>query len=125
MKKNLRRTPNSIIKNALRRLWLHSRERRAAIKDQDHRCQRCGTRESRAKYNEVFIEVHHKKGVGNWDRVMAVIREELLVDPSMLEVLCVPCHDKEHGDKRKKKAKHRGIDWSGVISARRSGKVGV
>ena len=88
------RTTRSQIKNALRRLWLYSVERRTTLKNSNYCCEQCQVKMSRAKGYEQKIEVHHKQGVGNWDEVIDVIMKELLPDPSMLQSLCPACHDK-------------------------------
>lgn len=75
-------TPVKVIKNMGHRLFLQSRERYAVIKK--HKCcQKCGQKHS--------LEVHHVRPP-NWDRVIRVIREELLSGPFML--LCKDCHEK-------------------------------
>jgi 5-methylcytosine-specific restriction endonuclease McrA len=88
-------TPNSRIRQALRILWLRSRERSQALKNTDYRCARCGVKQSSAKGREIRLDVHHLKRVTNWDRMFAVIREELLVSPEHLAPLCEQCHGKE------------------------------
>ena len=50
---------------------------------------------SKAKGKEVKVQVHHKDGI-DWDGVVDLIFERVLVDPDRLEVLCLDCHDKEH-----------------------------
>ena len=55
-------------------------------------------KQSKAKGREQKIEVHHKAGVGNWEKVIDQVYEELLCDPDDLEVLCPECHKKEHGN---------------------------
>ena len=95
VKKNREKTPNSIIKSALRRLWLRSRERSSALRRDKYACRCCGVKQSRAKGREVYVEVHHKKGVLNWGHLFWFIRENLLCDPSELETLCEECHEKE------------------------------
>ena len=92
MGKKLPYTPNSRIKSALRQLWLRSRERAAAIKRDEYRCQRCGGKQSKAKGREFKVEVHHKEGVENWQELYNSIRKNLLVDPEHLETLCKECH---------------------------------
>jgi 5-methylcytosine-specific restriction endonuclease McrA len=91
MTKKLPHTPTSRIKNDLRRLWLRSRERAAAVKREHNTCQRCGAKGSVAKGREVSIEVHHLDGI-NWDGLIREIRLRLLVNPDNLEVLCKECH---------------------------------
>jgi len=92
MGKKLPYTPNNKIKSALRQLWLRSRERAAAIKRDEYRCQRCGGKQSKAKGREFKVEVHHKEGVENWQELYNSIRKNLLVDPEHLETLCKECH---------------------------------
>lgn len=92
MGKKLPYTPNSLIKSALRRLFLRSRERGAALKRDQYTCQCCGVKQSRAKGREVYVEVHHAKGVPNWDEIYGVIREHLLCDPVDMVTLCKKCH---------------------------------
>ena len=101
MGKRLPYTPNSKIKNPLRRLWMTSRERAAALKREGYCCERCGAKQSRAKGREVYIEVHHRNGVTNWNAIYEAIRKHLLCDPDELEVLCDGCHHAEHSDDKK------------------------
>ena len=95
MGKRLEYTPNSKIKAALRQLFLRSRERGNAIKRDRYTCQKCGKKQSRAKGKEVFVEVHHKEGVVNWDEIYRVVREYLLCSPDNMETLCKDCHREE------------------------------
>ena len=92
MGKKLPYTPNSQIKSALRQLWLRSRERAATLKRDQYTCISCGKKQSRAKGKEVFVEVHHKYGVLNWNEIYNSIRKNLLCDPSNMETLCKDCH---------------------------------
>ena len=96
MAKKLPYTPNNKIKSALRQLWLRSRERAAAIKRDEYRCQRCGGKQSKAKGKEFKVEVHHKSGIENWQELYDSVRKNLLVDPENLETLCKECHKKDH-----------------------------
>ena len=96
MKKNPDRTPRSKIKNALRILWMRSRERGAALRATGYCCSKCNGKASKAKGRAFDVHVHHKIGIGNWDRVIDVIYEELLCDKSLLVALCPSCHAKEH-----------------------------
>jgi len=94
-KRRLPYTPSSQIRSALRKLWLRSRERQAAIKRDGYTCQRCGKKQSKAKGREIAVEVHHKDGIENWQELIAAVRKYLLIDPAELETLCIECHDKE------------------------------
>jgi 5-methylcytosine-specific restriction endonuclease McrA len=88
-------TPKSQIKSALRKLWLRSRERSAALKRDGYTCQKCGAKQSRAKGEEVYVEVHHINGVTNWGALDEAVREYLLCNPDYLETLCRKCHKRE------------------------------
>jgi hypothetical protein len=96
MGKRMPHTPSSQIRTALRRLWLRSRERQAAIKRDKYCCRKCGAKQSKAKGREVAVEVHHVDGITNWAEIEATIRMFLLVDPEYLKTLCKSCHEKEH-----------------------------
>jgi predicted HNH restriction endonuclease len=87
-------TPKTIIVRQLRQLWLRSRERGEALKRDKYSCVRCGIKKSVKKGSEQKIEVHHKEGVCNWDKIIEVIREELLCSIDKLESLCPDCHDR-------------------------------
>lgn len=100
-------TPRSRVKNTLRMLWLHSRERAEALKRDNHTCKDCGKKayrktKDRKVIEEQKVQVHHKKGIGNWEKVIDLIFEEILCDPKHLETVCPECHDKKE-IKRKKK----------------------
>lgn len=88
-------TPRSQIRSALRRLFLRSRERAMRLKMDEYTCQKCGVKQSKAKGKEVKVEVHHKQGIGNWNRVIDEIYKELLCRPESLETLCAKCHQEE------------------------------
>jgi CRISPR/Cas system CSM-associated protein Csm3 (group 7 of RAMP superfamily) len=88
-------TPKSQIRGALRQLWLRSRERAKALKDNNYTCQKCHVKQSKAKGKEQKVEVHHKEGVCNWEQILQCIYDQLLCDPSKLEVLCPICHKEE------------------------------
>jgi len=96
MSKRLPHTPRSRIKAALRQLSLRSRERAATVKRDKNTCVKCGVKGSVAKGKEVKTVVHHKNGIENWDKVIDMIYEELLVHPDKMETLCKGCHDKLH-----------------------------
>ena len=100
MGKKLASTPRSKVKNAIRQLWLRSRERAAAIKRDKYTCQKCGVKQSKAKGKEQRVEVHHKHlGIQNWDKIIDLIFEEILVHPDELETICPECHQLEHKEK--------------------------
>jgi len=92
MAKKQPHTTNTQIRSALRRLFLRSRERAKRLKDDSYCCQVCGVKQSRAKGKEVYVEVHHKEGVCNWNELFKAIREFLLCDPDLMETLCKECH---------------------------------
>jgi len=95
MGKRLPYTPNSRIRAALRKLFLRSRERAAALKRDKYTCCRCGVKQSRAKGREVYVETHHKKGCLNWDELFITVRKYLLCNTEHLETLCDKCHKQE------------------------------
>jgi hypothetical protein len=99
MGKKLPTTPRSRVRSALRQVFLRSRERAAALKRTKNACERCGIKASVAKGREVKLHVHHAGRIANWDKVIDLVFEELLCDPSKLTVLCVACHEKEHAPK--------------------------
>ena len=94
MGKRLPYTPRSRIRSALRQLFLRSRERAAAMKRDGYTCQGCGVKQSRAKDREVYVEVHHKEGVENWEALFDAVYKYLLCDPRGMETLCKKCHNK-------------------------------
>jgi 5-methylcytosine-specific restriction endonuclease McrA len=95
MKKKSETTSKTQIVRQLRILWLRSRERATALQRDNYCCVDCGVKQSKAKGKEQQVHVHHKKGVCNWDKIIEVLREELLCDPKDLETLCPYCHDKK------------------------------
>lgn len=95
-KKQTAKTPNSVIRAALRALYLRSRERSTAIKRESNTCQCCGKKGSVAKGREVKIEVHHLDNIVNWTHLIEEIRRHLLCDPSKLAVVCHDCHHQIH-----------------------------
>ncbi len=91
-------TPTSQIRNLLRNMWMRSRERNLAIKNMEGRCCLCSRKQSKAKSRDPlttteYLEVHHMDGV-NWERILKVIREELLYSGKVdrLAPLCRECH---------------------------------
>lgn len=90
------RASDAQIKSALHRLWLNSPERRTALKNSGYKCEDCGIKQTTKKGEEVKLQVHHKRGHVNWQRLFDAIREELLVPPEELSPLCEPCHDTKH-----------------------------
>jgi len=97
MGKRMPHTPSSTIRTALRRLWLRSRERAAAMKLAGYCCHECGRKQSRAKGREVYVQVHHVDGI-DWDGLLALIRARLLHEPERLQVLCKECHKQKHAE---------------------------
>ena len=97
--KKLPRTPRSQVRAALRRLFLRSRERTAAIKREKNTCELCGKKSSVAKGREVKINVHHKDGI-DWDRIIDLVIERILHEQSRLQVVCVDCHKDHHKESK-------------------------
>lgn len=94
MPKRLPYTPRSRVRSALRQLFLRSRERAAVVKRDKNTCQACGVKGSVAKGREVKIEVHHKQNI-DWEELINLVYERLLVNPEGMICLCKDCHDKE------------------------------
>lgn len=94
-------TTNSRIRSALRQLWMRSRERAEALKAAKYSCCKCGKKQSRAKGREVYVEVHHKRGV-DWDGLFDDVRGRLIHPPEDYDVLCYECHQIEHKKEPKK-----------------------
>jgi 5-methylcytosine-specific restriction endonuclease McrA len=89
--KRLPTTPRSRVRAALRRLWLRSRERAAALKRDQYTCQKCGLKQSRAKGREAYVTVHHLDGV-EWEQLIDLVFQRLLIGPERLQTLCEDCH---------------------------------
>jgi predicted HNH restriction endonuclease len=97
MGRKLESTPKSRIKNALRQVWLRSRERAKALKSTGNRCCKCGVKAIVAKGREVKLEVHHDPPI-LWDGVVQLIYDRLLNVPQF--PMCHDCHQQIH-DKEK------------------------
>ena len=97
--KRLPYTPRSKVRAALRQLFLRSRERAAALKRDGYTCQECNTKQSKAKGREVSIQCHHKTPI-DWEGLIDLVYERLLVNEKHLETLCVDCH-KLHSDEQR------------------------
>jgi len=95
MGKRLPNTPRSKVRSALRQLWLRSRERAAALRRDNYTCRFCGRKQSKAKGKEQKIEVHHREGIDNWEKVIDLVFAELLCSPEYLETTCPECHDEK------------------------------
>jgi hypothetical protein len=89
-------TPRSRVKNALRQLWLRSRERAKVLKDSGYRCVDCNVKKSVAKGREVKLEVHHEPEI-DWSGIVDLIFERILNAPQ--HPLCEECHGKKHQKK--------------------------
>lgn len=102
-------TPDGIIRSSLRLLFMKSREKGAATRRDKNTCQTCGAKGSVAKGKEVKTECHHTIGTEgrdiDWQRIYAVIREELLCSSDELTILCKPCHLALHGKTPKPRRK--------------------
>lgn len=84
-------TPRSRVRQALRQLWLRSRERAACLKRDGYTCQECGVKQSTAKGKQQKVEVHHLAGI-EWENILDYIYRHLLVSPDALETVCPDCH---------------------------------
>jgi len=95
-------TPRSRVKNALRQLWLRSRERQAALRRDHYACRKCGLKQSRAKGKEAYVTSHHIYGI-DWEALIDLVYERLLVPAEKQVTLCVDCHDALEEEKRNAK----------------------
>ncbi len=86
-------TKKTHIVRGLRQIWLRSRERAAALKRDKYTCQKCNRKQTMKKGQEFKVQVHHKKGILNWDDIIECLRKNLLCDPIHLQTLCKECHD--------------------------------
>lgn len=95
-------TPRSRVRNAIRQLWLHSRERAAALKASGYKCVMCGVKQSTAKGREVKLEVHHEPPIDDkWEQIIDLIFRDILNAPQF--PLCKnKCHKKVHEAKNQK-----------------------
>lgn len=91
MSRRLPGTPRSKVRNALRQLFLRSRERAACIKSAKYTCSQCGAKQSRVKGKEVYVEIHHLDGIF-WEKLIDMVYETLLCHPDKMRCLCVDCH---------------------------------
>ena len=91
----MEKTPKSRINQALRRLWLRSRERATALKRDEYTCKTCHIKQSQARGKVIRVEVHHKDKPIYWDGIYEVVYRELLINPDGLQTLCKECHKKE------------------------------
>jgi hypothetical protein len=96
--KNKEVTPRSQVRQALRLLWMRSRERAEALKRDNNTCQMpgCGKKKSVAKGREVKVECHHNENIGNWDVVIDSIYRHILCHHDHLTTLCKECHAEVH-----------------------------
>lgn len=102
MGKRTEYTPRSRIRQALRMLWMKSRERASAIKRDKYTCVHCHKKQSKAKGKEFAVMVHHKNQICDWENMINIIYKELLCNPLYLETICKECHDKIHKKEEKK-----------------------
>jgi len=105
MGRRLKTTPRGKVRRILAMLFLHSRERQAALKRDGYTCQCCGLKQSRAKGREAYVEVHHIRGV-IWDEILNLIYEWLLCDPKYLVTLCRACHREGRYEEKQNKLGH-------------------
>jgi len=87
-------TPRSRVRQAIRLLWLHSRERAATLKRDGYKCGICNIKQSKRKGAIVQVEVHHVHEIP-WEHIIDEIYEHILVNPKYLQTLCKSCHAKK------------------------------
>ena len=101
MSKKLPYTPNSRIRQALRLLWMRSRERGEALRNTGYTCSVCGVKQTAAKGREVKLDVHHLDGC-LWEQAIEAVRKCILHPPERLCPLCKDCHGKMHPENKRK-----------------------
>lgn len=89
-------TDGRIIVSLLRQLFLKSRERSLVMKRAQHKCEICGVSDKDTKF-----QCHHKSKEINWEKIIGVIREELLCPSDELTYICNECHMKIHHMEKK------------------------
>lgn len=99
-KKNPKKTPRSTVKVALQRLFLRSRERAYALKRDGYTCQTCHRKQSKAKGKEFSVQVHHIDGI-DWEEIIDIIFERVLVSPERMITLCKEHHEEIHEREKK------------------------
>lgn len=82
-----------MVKTSLRSQWLRSPERAAALKRDGYSCCKCGIKQSKSKGREVSVQVHHIKGIMDWNKTIdGVLSSGLFCGPEGLQTLCKKCH---------------------------------
>ena len=114
MGKKLESTPRSRVRSAIRQVFLRSRERAACLKAAGNKCVCCGVKASKAKGREQKVEVHHAEGIGNWEKVIDLVYEEILCHPSKLACLCPECH-RAAGDPALTEVEPRAIQTKSLL----------
>jgi 5-methylcytosine-specific restriction endonuclease McrA len=69
--------------------------RAIVLKRDNYSCQECFVKKT-AK-NKVKLNVHHISGHINWEKIIDVIRQELLCSPEEMITLCYNHHMRKHG----------------------------
>ena len=88
-------TKKTVIVALLRKCFLWSRERATVLKRDKYTCQVCGAK----KKDGAKIACHHISGRIDFDKIIGVIRGELLVPPDNMITLCRDCHKASHDKK--------------------------
>ena len=81
------------LRAALRQVWLRSPERAAALRRDGYTCQKCHSKQSKAKGREFAVQVHHLEGIFDWAEVLDFIMASgLFCKKEYLITLCKKCH---------------------------------
>lgn len=97
VKKPKQRTRPCDIRSMVRKLWMWSPERRAALKMYDNHCAECGVKASKSKSHPVVLEVHHVEPIAKAvEEIIRLFFAHILVPPDKLRPLCPSCHALEH-----------------------------
>jgi hypothetical protein len=65
------------------------------MKAAGYTCEICGVKRSLAKGKEVKVEAHHRHGI-DWEAVIDIVFERILVNPEEWQCLCEKCHTEQH-----------------------------
>jgi 5-methylcytosine-specific restriction endonuclease McrA len=106
-RRNNKRRPfnlRSRITSALRRIWLYSPQRRAAVaaaKADGNRCTKCRRPQAKLDIDHIESVVGVEGFNGDWTNYIKRLME------GELTWLCKPCHKRKTDETRKKRAEHK------------------
>ena len=94
-------TPRSFVRGMLRKIFLQSRERAAALKRDGYCCTECGVKQSTAKGKEVKVQVDHIYPMEEkMNALIYMVFEVLIPGPEHFQTLCKECHTSKTAKER-------------------------